>query len=66
MGKLEMVLLEQIDYLQLQLTLMEFYLEKKFYNYQVVVIILVQLQMILIHIVGDIISIYLLLNNFFL
>jgi hypothetical protein len=53
MVKLEMVHQEQIDYIQLQLTIRVFYMERVFYRYLLVVFIHVRQQMKEIHIVGD-------------
>jgi hypothetical protein len=53
MVKLEMIHQEIIDYHQLQLIIQVFYMEKIFYKFLLVCIILVLLQKIQIHIVGD-------------
>jgi hypothetical protein len=56
MDKSEMVLQEQIDYFQLLLILLVFYLEKVFHKYQPVAHIHVLLQIMQKHIVGDLMS----------
>jgi hypothetical protein len=53
-----MVLMKQLDYFQLQFIIQEFYQKKKICKYLVVMIILVLLQVIEIHIVGEVTSIF--------